>query len=379
MNNILGLPPAQFLQQHWQKKLAWGRQWMPATSFPLDTSLLKELAGEHDVDSRLVRGPDAKGRWEVAYGPFDSRVFASLPAEGWTLLIQDLEKWLPELQAQWSHFDFVPAWRRDDVMISWAAPGGSVGPHVDRYDVFLAQVSGERQWSTGSPGNPLPDLDAGDLRLCQILEPVQHDAALPGDVLYLPPGVAHHGVARTECLTLSFGMRAPSTSELVLEFAQEQASRDQAEALYCDADLQPAESGAWLTGATTRRLQQMLSQGLQMDGMGFELWAAQFLTGFSARRAVSPPLEEIEDDQIRTDLRAGRTFHISPWSRRLGIPCDGNPWIAIDGECYRLSQQLADLLLGEGDMQFGEDMTDSDLDLLVELAAAGHVSLSDHD
>lgn len=379
MKDVLGLTPAQFLQRHWQKKLAWGRGWMPLDSIRLETGLLRELATEDDADARLITGPDANDRWDVQYGPFDSQVFDCLPQNGWTLLVQDLEKWLPELESLWSLFAFVPDWRRDDLMISWAAPGGSVGPHVDRYDVFLAQISGKRRWSTGRPGKRLPERHAGELQLCEIDEAEPHPAARPGDVLYLPPGVAHHGVAETECLTMSFGLRAPSMSELLLEFAQDRASLDEAEALYADSDLQLEERGAWLSDAATERLRQMLNRGLKTEDPALDLWVARFLTAFSARRPVPVPSEEFGDDHIRTELRAGRSFQFNPWSRRLGIQTDNGPWIAIDGECYRVSPELAETLLGDGNKQFDGNMDKADLDLLVDLVVSGQLTLGDHD
>lgn len=379
MADILGQPAAHFLEKHWQKSPAWGRAWLQDKSLSLTPTLLRDLAAREDVDSRLIIGPDSRGHWKVDHGPFSAYDFEQLPNAGWTLLIQDLEKWVPSLRRLWSRFEFVPTWRRDDLMISWAMPGGSVGPHVDRYDVFLAQICGEREWTTGSPGDAFNQADTDGLKLCQLKRPLRHPSAGPGDVLYLPPGVAHHGIALSECMTLSFGMRAPSVCEVMLEFAQDAASRDEAEALYTDADLQVGEDAGWLSETTTTRLHNMLNQGLQTEKLPLQLWAARFLTSFSARREIPAPTFKVDETQIRADLRAGRKFQFSPWSRRLGVRGDHEAWLAIDGESYGLSRELAATLLAEDAKHVGRDMSAADLLLLVELLATGTLVWSDHD
>ena len=137
-------------------------------------------------------------------------------------MVQAVDLWVPAVAELLQRFDFLPRWRLDDVMVSFATPGGGVGPHVDQYDVFLLQVEGERDWSvaatTAKAGAPTEDgsLQPGSsLRVLQNFEPVQRWSLAPGDMLYLPPGVPHWGVAKTDCLTFSIGFRSPSASEML--------------------------------------------------------------------------------------------------------------------------------------------------------------------
>ena len=154
--------------------------------------------------------------WELRRGPFTEEDFLELPETHWTLLVSDVEKQAPDMAALIEPFRFVPDWRIDDLMISYAPEHGTVGPHVDDYDVFLLQALGQRRWQISTqpvdPDNFLPDTE---LRIMDEFEPVQDWVLEPGDLLYLPPKVAHHGVALGPCMTCSIGFRAPLHSDMV--------------------------------------------------------------------------------------------------------------------------------------------------------------------
>src|SRR5260221_416764 len=168
------------------------------------------LAASADVSSRLVRHRGAS--WSLEHGPFSPSRFKQLPRRDWTVLIQDANHFSPGADGLLACFDFIPHARIDDVMVSYAAPGGSVGPHVDSYDVFLLQGRGKRRWQISGQKDHsfVPGLD---LKILERFAPEAEWLLEPGDILYLPPGVAHHGVAETECLTWSIGFRAPSDPE----------------------------------------------------------------------------------------------------------------------------------------------------------------------
>ena len=188
------LSPAEFLDQYWQKKPCLIRQAIPGFEQLLDGDDLAGLACEEMSDARLVKGTMEAADWSVEHGPFDEDAFSALPPENWTLLVQDVEKHYAPLQELMQQFQFIPSWRLDDLMISYAVPGGSVGPHTDQYDVFLLQATGRRRWQIAS------SFDAGLLEDCplNVLEqfsPEQEWVLEPGDMLYLPPNIAHHGVA----------------------------------------------------------------------------------------------------------------------------------------------------------------------------------------
>jgi 50S ribosomal protein L16 3-hydroxylase len=218
--NLANLTPQQFLDEHWQKKPLPIRQAFENFTPPLDPDELAGLACEDDVESRLViQTPGATPEWHVRQGPFTAEDFAALPPTHWTLLVQDVDKHVPECAELLDHFRFLPDWRIDDIMVSFAAPQGSVGPHIDAYDVFLLQGLGERRWLLDpSPETTsiIPDIE---LKLLNNFTPNQDHTLSSGDMLYLPPGVAHHGVAQNDCMTLSIGFRAPSHAEMLADFA----------------------------------------------------------------------------------------------------------------------------------------------------------------
>lgn len=182
----------------------------------LEAGELAWLATQDDVESRLVLTERKGGKttYRVRHGPFEEGLLASLPRDSWTLLVHDVEKHLPDLRALFDAVNFIPDWRIDDLMVSFAAPGGGTGPHKDNYDVFLCQGDGTRDWRVGNEAECIEDAAAGDLSLVEPFDDDDPHAASRGDVLYLPPGVPHWGIARHACMTYSIGMRAPSLAEL---------------------------------------------------------------------------------------------------------------------------------------------------------------------
>jgi len=210
------LSPETFLADCWQKNALF----MPGALSGIRPSItageLAWLATQDDVESRLVftkRGGDGT-RYEVRHGPFPNDVLSSLPRQDWTLLVQDVEKHLPDFRALFAVVDFIPDWRIDDLMVSFAAPGGSVGPHRDNYDVFLCQGEGIREWHLGDKDNVVEDESSNELSLLQPFADRNPQSADEGDVLYLSPGVPHWGLAKDFCMTYSIGMRAPNLAEL---------------------------------------------------------------------------------------------------------------------------------------------------------------------
>ena len=207
----LGMAPARFLRDYWQKRPVLIRGAFPGFVTPIEPEDLAGLACEELALSRLIQHDRARDAWRVRTGPFPEELFPTLGDRDWTLLVQDVDKWDADVAALLPHFDFIPRWRIDDIMVSFAATGGSVGAHTDQYDVFLLQAQGRRRWLIDAGPDPRLDFrDDVDIKLLREFTP-SHDWVLePGDMLYLPPGVPHHGIAEDPCLTFSVGMRAPS-------------------------------------------------------------------------------------------------------------------------------------------------------------------------
>lgn len=217
------------------------------------------LATLDDVESRLVfvdrDGPEKRYRAET--GPFDSEYLQQLPKRDWTLLVHDVEKHLPAMRALFEHVAFIPDWRIDDLMVSFAAPGGGVGPHKDNYDVFLCQGIGVRNWRfCNDEINENPDASE-DLALLREFESDQDFDTSEGDVLYLPPGVAHWGTAKRACITYSIGMRAPQASDICYPL---NCTTVDAAAFYGDPDLKLEEvKPGYISSASTHRALALLS------------------------------------------------------------------------------------------------------------------------
>jgi 50S ribosomal protein L16 3-hydroxylase len=238
-----GLTPAQFMAEYWQKKPLLIRGAMPDFRGLLDPSELAGLACDAEVPSRLIQFDPARQQqgegWEVRQGPFDDEDFTSLPPQHWTLLVQGVNHVLPEAQALLSQFNFIPNARLDDVMVSYAPTGGGVGPHIDSYDVFLLQGAGKRRWRISQQKDLRLIADA-PLRILSHFVSEQEWVLEPGDMLYLPPNVAHWGIAEDdECMTYSIGFRAPAARELAIEFLESCRQEGVPDELYRDPDLQP--------------------------------------------------------------------------------------------------------------------------------------------
>ena len=230
--------------------------------------------------------------------------------------MQDVDKWDADVRALIPRFAFLPRWRIDDVMVSFAATGGSVGAHVDQYDVFLLQGMGHRRWQIdASPAPPLAFRDDAELRLLREFTPTHDWVLAPGDMLYLPPGVPHHGVAEDACLTISLGMRAPSAAELLGDYADSLAAEAPDALRYTDPDLQPPADPFEIDDAAMHRVVHALRQLRMDDPDRFGDWFGGFITTY--RSAVQPapgdqPRPRIE---VEWDLAHGARLLRHPWSR----------------------------------------------------------------
>jgi len=212
-----GISPAQFMRKYWQKKPLLVRgavtDWK-ALGLPLPRAELFALAGEEGVESRLIQ--NRGGEWSVKHGPFGRKALPALKTREWTLLVQGVDLHRAALHQLLQRFAFVPAARLDDLMISYAADGGGVGPHFDSYDVFLLQAHGRRRWRIGKQ-RQLALKEGIALKILADFEPEEEYLLEPGDMLYLPPRYAHDGVAEGECMTYSIGFRAPAQHELACD------------------------------------------------------------------------------------------------------------------------------------------------------------------
>ena len=254
---LAGLDPTEFLRRYWQKKPLFARAAMPEASALITRKDLIDLAAREDIESRIVTR--TRGRWQARRGPFTPHDFSRLPRTGWTLLVQGVDQVLPQAARLLREFAFIPYARLDDVMVSYAAPGGGVGPHFDSYDVFLLQGAGERRWQVARQRN-LDLVPDAPLKILQRFEPQREWHVKSGDLLYLPPRWAHEGVAIGECITCSIGFRAPSAQELGTRFLEFLQDRLALEGVYADPDLEAARRPARIDAAMVARVAAMLDK-----------------------------------------------------------------------------------------------------------------------
>ncbi len=245
MNTLLGgLSPTRFLRDVWHKRPLLIRNAVPGFTGLLSAAEMMQLAGRDDVESRLIQGSGT--HWQLDHGPLRKSDFRRLPKTGWTLLVQSLNHVLPAADDLLARFNFIPHARLDDLMVSYAVPGGSVGPHFDSYDVFLLQGQGHRRWQI-STQTDLALLDDAPLKILRRFEAEDEWLLGPGDMLYLPPHVAHYGVAEDACMTYSIGFRAPTTEELAHGFLMHLQDTLALDGRYADPDLRlqthPGEIG----------------------------------------------------------------------------------------------------------------------------------------
>lgn len=267
-----------FLRDYWQKKPLLIRNAFPDFESPITPDELAGLACETDT-ARIVIEKGGKHAWEVRHGAFDDADFTNLPETHWTLLVNDTDQHLAELKAVMEPFRFIPDWRIDDLMISFAVEGGSVGPHVDEYDVFLIQAQGQRRWQiTTQPAKPDNFLAGLDLRIMRDFEAEQEWVVNPGDMLYLPPNVPHYGVALNECMTYSVGFRAPSQAEMLENLVENLLEDPRLKQRFNDSERECQAHPGELTAGDMERLIDFVVDALPQDTQALQLWLGKYLS-----------------------------------------------------------------------------------------------------
>ncbi len=275
--SVLGPFQERFLEEYWQKKPLLVRGAFPGGLDAIDPDSLAGLSFEEGIDSRIVVEKGAHP-WQTFHGPFDEKFLRKLPKTHWTLLVQAVDRHVAAVSALRPFFSFIPNWRLDDIMISYAVDQGSVGPHTDNYDVFLIQGLGRRRWEYGARKIDEPVFVEGlDMKILETFQAEENAILEPGDMLYLPPGFAHHGTALGECLTYSIGFRAPTQIELLASFAQFLQAAEVKERFYTDSELRSERDPGLIHDAELERLRRMMKEAIE-DERVYRRWIGAFLT-----------------------------------------------------------------------------------------------------
>ncbi|WP_242174277.1 MULTISPECIES: cupin domain-containing protein [unclassified Pseudomonas] len=376
-----GITAREFLRDYWQKKPLLIRQAIPDFESPIDADELAGLALEEEVESRLVI-EHGERPWELRRGPFAEDAFSTLPEREWTLLVQAVDQFVPEVAELLEHFRFLPSWRIDDVMISFAAPGGSVGPHFDNYDVFLLQAQGKRNWKIGQMCNSeSPLLQHADLRILADFDQSEEWVLEPGDMLYLPPRLAHFGIAEDDCMTYSVGFRAPSAAEVLTHFTDFLSQYLTDEERYTDADAQPVSDPHQIQGDALDRLKSLLAEHMSDERM-LLTWFGQFMTEPRYPELVAG--EELGEEDFINILEGGAILVRNPSARMAWSEVDDDVLLFASGQSRYLPGKLRELLklVCSADAlhsdNLGAWLADEDgRDLLCELVKQGSLGFAD--
>ncbi|WP_044409232.1 cupin domain-containing protein [Thiomicrospira microaerophila] len=294
-----------FLTEYWQKKPLLIKQALPNFISPISPEELAGLSLEEEVESRIVI-QQGEQDYALRNGPFSEQDYAGLPEKNWTLLVQGMDRLIPEVQQLLNEFNFIPRWRIDDIMISYATEGGNVGPHFDHYDVFLLQAAGSRKWMLSAQDCELDNyLENTPLRLMRKFEIEEEYTLEAGDILYLPPKWGHHGVALDDnCMTYSIGYRSYKGQELFDSFGDYLSENNLFNQMYQDPSWQNTQTGeinnqAWLNA------KQLILSALN-DDQAIQHWFGRFATQLdqNAHNALPEPLNEDEAADLDTFINA---------------------------------------------------------------------------
>ena len=332
-----------FLTHYWQKKPLLIKQGLPDFKSPLTPDEMAGLACEPDIESRIII--EADNQWTAENGPFEENRFSQLPEKDWTLLVQAVDHYIPEVAALLDDFRFIPNWRIDDVMISYAVTGGNVGPHYDNYDVFLIQGAGKREWKLGQLCGPVEALqDNPAMRLLETFNEVDSWILEPGDILYLPPLYAHWGTGLdNDCMTFSVGFRAPSIGELLANFCDERLSQLNDNLRYADADLNLQQNPGEIQAEAIDKIQGLLLEQFS-DKQLIAEWFGRYMTDskYEQEQTIEQPYS-LKD--LQQALESPGKIARNPSKRFAYLTIDEKTAILfIDGHSYSCSGALAQQL-----------------------------------
>lgn len=345
-----GITAEEFLSEYWQKKPLLVRGAIPEIATILEPNDVIELALDENINARLIKQKDRDpNQWNVKSSPLLKADFQKLPKR-WTLLVQAVDHLSIDLHEMWKKFPFIPQWRRDDIMVSYAPQGGSVGKHFDFYDVFLVQGYGHRRWQLGQMCDSETELVAGQpLKLLPEIDVNFDEVLAPGDLLYVPPGLAHYGVAEDDCLTYSFGFRMPNVTDMMDRVSDRFSEQTQLRNPLVDVLRQTNMPIGQVQKDELAYLKQQLLAQLQNEEMLEE--AIMCLVSEAKYPENIPDAEPLGFDDLVDALDQGYKLAMEPASRLLYKEKEGELLFWANGEnlCLASASQTAFKLIADGE------------------------------
>ncbi|MFW6698121.1 JmjC domain-containing protein [Acinetobacter pittii] len=335
-----GITAEQFLAEYWQKKPLLVRNGLPEIIGLLQPQDVQELALEEHASARLIRQKDKNpNEWHVKSSPLTKGDFQKLP-KLWSILVQAVDHYSFDLSELWKKFPFIPQWRRDDIMVSYAPKGGSVGKHFDFYDVFLVQGHGHRRWQLGQmcdantafvPNQPLKLLPEIDVQFDEVLA--------PGDLLYVPPGMAHYGVAEDDCLTFSFGFRMPNVAGMMERISDQFSANTLLQNPVVDIARKQMGQIGEINSIELSYLKDLVLAQLQ-DSTALDAAIMSYMSEPKYPDNIPEP-DEIEADDLQEILHEGYEVLLEPASRLLYTESDGILSFWGNGEALCIAETFA--------------------------------------
>ncbi len=358
-----GITAEQFLAEYWQKKPLLVRKALPEIASLLEPNDVMELALEENISARLIKQKDKDpNQWAVKSSPLIKGDFQKMP-KLWTLLVQAVDHYSFDLAEMWKKFSFIPQWRRDDIMVSYAQKGGSVGKHFDFYDVFLVQGYGHRRWQLGQMCDADTDYVVGQpLKLLPEIEVNFDEILAPGDLLYVPPGLAHYGVAEDDCLTYSFGFRMPNVTEMMDRISDKFSDNQLLKNPLTDVLRNQQNAIGQITQHELDYLKEKLLAQLQNSTVLDD--AIMSLMSEPKYPDNVPEAEEVGTGDLEEALEQGYLLMLEPASRLLYTYEDGELLFWANGEGVGISEQFAPVLkqLADGEVvALNEALFDQDI------------------
>lgn len=346
-----GITAEQFLTEYWQKKPLLVRNALPEIKNLLEPADVMELALDENINARLIKQKDKDpNHWSVKSSPLMKADFQKMP-KLWTLLIQAVDHYSFDLAELWKKFPFIPQWRRDDIMVSYAPKGGSVGKHFDFYDVFLVQGHGHRRWQLGQMCDADSEIVAGQpLKLLPEIQIHFDEILAPGDLLYVPPGLAHYGVAEDDCLTYSFGFRMPNVAEMMDRVSDKFAVDQLLKNPLTDILREKVTSVGQISQTELEYLKTKLLAQLQNPNVLED--ALMSLMSESKYPENIPEAEAIGSGDLEQALDQGYSLMLEPASRLLYTEVESKLLFWANGEGICISDDFAPLLkqLADGNL-----------------------------
>jgi 50S ribosomal protein L16 3-hydroxylase len=377
-----------FLKHYWQKKPLLIRNAFPDIQSPITADELAGLACEEHVNARLVLEKDGDKPWQVEFGPFEESRFSKLPTTHWSLLVSDVERHLPESKSLLKAFRFIPDWRVDDLMVSYAPAGGSVGAHTDAYDVFLIQLSGQRLWKI-SEHYPDETLSNTDLCILKNFTAEQEWLVNAGDMIYLPPNVAHHGIAQAcqdergdelHCMTASVGFRAPSLKTITSDYIHYLNDHLHGTSRYHDMSPVRPVHHAEISQDTVSHFIAYLRQGLTLEHEHVKRWLGQYCSDNKMfedfiDEAHGGQQQDMDYDELLS-IASEDALMQSPYSNFLFAYSEQSALLFVNGGTHDVSRQFAELICKDDQIDFHllqKIMTEEDKTVLLTLYNRGAI------